>query len=311
MVPEHHETGQLDGHAETLPRSTAAATASASTVSATSCARSIHAPRSNAATAAPSDAASVPAGRRRITEHPPQRALARETDEDGGAQRDEHVEAADELEVLIRCLPESDPRVDADRLRPHALRNRVLDALLKERGHLRHDVVVARSGLHRARLALHVHQAEVRVVVRDDSRELGVSSERGHVVHELGAELERATRDGRLGGVDRERDPGERLEHRRDSPQLLVRVDRPGPRSRRLTPHVDERRPLRREPATVRDRVRRRHEAASVGETVGRDVHDAHDRRAWPPLPRSAAVHAHRAERSAARIRQMGKNPAP
>src|SRR5439155_18846794 len=56
VVPEHGESRELDRHATMVPRSTAAATASASTVSRTSCARTIHAPRSYAATAAPSDA---------------------------------------------------------------------------------------------------------------------------------------------------------------------------------------------------------------------------------------------------------------
>src|SRR3954463_13895599 len=43
-----------------------------------------------------------------------------------------------------------------------------LRPLLEEGGDLRGDVVVARIGLHRPRLALHVHQAEVGARLRDD-----------------------------------------------------------------------------------------------------------------------------------------------
>ena len=56
MVAEHDEASELDRHVAIFPRSTADATASAATVSRTSCARIIHAPRSKALTAAPTDA---------------------------------------------------------------------------------------------------------------------------------------------------------------------------------------------------------------------------------------------------------------
>ena len=58
--------------------------------------------------------------------------------------------------------------------------------------------------------------------VRDDLGHRGVAAERGDVVDELGAELERASRDLRLRRVDREREPGEALEHRDDARELLV-----------------------------------------------------------------------------------------
>src|SRR5262245_59373819 len=60
VMTEDDQPDQLDRHAVILPRSTAAETASASTVSRTSCARIIHAPRTYAATAAATDAATLP-----------------------------------------------------------------------------------------------------------------------------------------------------------------------------------------------------------------------------------------------------------
>ena len=45
-----------------------------------------------------------------VAEHARERALAREPDDDRPAERDERVEPPDELEVLVRRLPEADAR---------------------------------------------------------------------------------------------------------------------------------------------------------------------------------------------------------
>ena len=65
---------------------------------------------------------------------------------------------------MLDGLAEPDARVEADALLAHALRDRERQALLEERRDLGRDVVVARVDLHRPRLALHVHQTDVRVV---------------------------------------------------------------------------------------------------------------------------------------------------
>ena len=86
-----------------------------------------------------------------------------------------------------------------------------------------------------------MHQAEVRAGVGDDAGQLGVAAKRGHVVDELGAQLERPTRDLGLRRVDRHRHADEPLEHRHDAAQLLVErhAARAGPR--RLAAHVHQR----------------------------------------------------------------------
>src|SRR6266581_7747156 len=89
-----------------------------------------------------------------ITQQLAERALAREADQDRAADRDELVQPTHELEVVFRCLPEADARVEADELLADSLRDREREPLLEERLHLRDDVVVARVGLHRPRLAL-------------------------------------------------------------------------------------------------------------------------------------------------------------
>ena len=61
-----------------------------------------------------------------------------------------------------------------------------------------------------------MHEAEIAPRVGDHTRELGIRAQRGDVVHELDAELERAARDRGLRRVDRHRRAGEVGEHRLD-----------------------------------------------------------------------------------------------
>ena len=63
-------------------------------------------------------------------------------------------------------------------------RHREREPLLEKAGDLLDDVVVTRGELHRARLPLHVHQANVRARVGDRTRELGVAAQGGDVVDE-------------------------------------------------------------------------------------------------------------------------------
>jgi hypothetical protein len=101
-----------------------------------------------------------------------------------------------------------------------------------------------------------VHQTDICAGLRDYARQLGIAAQRGHVVHELRSGLERAAGNRRLGRVDRQRNPGEALEHREDPAELLVHVDRRRTGPRRLPAHVHERSPLGGEPEAVGDRVR-------------------------------------------------------
>ena len=168
------------------------------------------------------------AGRRlRIAEHLAERALAREPDEHGAAERHERVEAAQELEVLVGRLPEADARVDADPLLGDAAaRPRTRPA---PRGRPTHRPRRRRieGDLHRPRLALHVHETDdTRHASATTSAMLRVAAKRGDVVDDLGAELQRAPRDDGLGGVDRDRES-------REAPRAPARCARAPPRPRR------------------------------------------------------------------------------
>src|SRR6185437_13036743 len=87
--------------------------------------------------------------------------------------RGQLVEPAEKLEVVLDGLAEADARIETDELFGDALRDGKSKAFVEKPNHLGDDVVVAWIGLHRPRLALHVHQAEVGVVLSDDARELG------------------------------------------------------------------------------------------------------------------------------------------
>src|SRR5439155_11140936 len=87
-------------------------------------------------------------------------ALAREPDDDGPAESGQHVEPADELEILLDRLAEADPGIEADPILGDARVYGDPEPLLEERRDFGGDVVVARIELHRPGLAAHVHEAQ-------------------------------------------------------------------------------------------------------------------------------------------------------
>ena len=252
MEARHLQPVQLElDHA-----TTARATASASTCSRTSCTRRIVAPRSYAATAAARLAESGPVVASGSPSTRPSDRLREKPIDDRPPERREHVEPAHELEVVLHRLAEADSRVEADLLLAHALCDGERDALLQERRDLGRDVAVARIDLHRPRLALHVHQAEVGARVRDDGSQRRITPERGYVVHELHPELECASGDLRLRSVDRDRELArDRLEHGQHSTELLVDPDTVGAGPGGLAADVDDRRAVGHHPPGGRDGV--------------------------------------------------------
>src|SRR5215212_6743354 len=101
-----------------------------------------------------------------------QEALAGGPDHDGPPDRNDLVEPAQQLEVVLDRLAEADAGVEPDAALVHALRYGEGEALLEERPDVRDHVVVARVVLHRARLAEHVHEAAVDARAGHDARQL-------------------------------------------------------------------------------------------------------------------------------------------
>ena len=265
---------QLEDH----PR-TAFAAASASTCSRTSCTRRIVAPRSYAATAAPTETAAerrdpIPSDELR------EAALARQADQHRPAERAQLVEAAHELEVVRGRLPEADPRVEADVPLVDPRVDREREPLLEEPLHVRDDVVIDRILLHRPRLAQHVHEAEIAPGVGDHTRELRVAraarSRRSRARRRARAHAARpppstcrstpARRRGRRAPARPARSSSSALTPRRAGPG-------------RLAADVDDRRARFEHPPRRRHRRLDVEVHAAVGERVGRDVDHAHHRR--------------------------------
>ena len=224
-------------------------------------------------------------GRLGVAEDPAERALAGDADQHRPAEGDDLAEPPEELEVLLHGLAEAEARVEADPLLRDARVDGEPEPLLEEGGDVAGDVVVHGIELHRPRLSLHVHQAQVGLRGRDDAGQLRVAAKRGDIVHELRAELDRAAGDLGLGGVDRDRHLAlKRLEDRHDAPQLLVERHALGAGPRRLAPDVHDRGAFVQHPSRGRDSILRLEVDSAVRERVGRDVDDAHHRRAGKSL---------------------------
>ncbi len=118
------------------------------------------------------------------------------------------------------------------------------------------DVVVARRRLHGRRLALHVHHADggVRAPLRPRARP---AAQRANVVDEVRAGPQRGRDHFGLAGVDGKHGVGtggERLDHRHDAIDFLLRADRCRARARRLAADVDDGRALLDHAQSGRDR---------------------------------------------------------
>ena len=235
---------KLDRH-RTAPCSIAAAMVSASTWAATSCTRNRLAPRSNAATAAPTEAASLPT---RPFGSPSRRAsvLLRETPTSTGrpiAQM--RVEPSDEREVLVDCLAEADPGVEAHAILGDARRRPPRRAAPRgmPRPPRRRRRSAARACIVRGVPCMCIRQtyAPASAITPASS-----GSPRSAVTSLTSAAPSASARRATSAfDVSIETgSPASSLEHGHDAPQLVVERDARGTRPRRLAADVDERRAL-------------------------------------------------------------------
>ena len=180
-------------------------------------------------------------------------------------------------------------------------RPRRLDSLAQERRDLRGDIAVHRLGLHRSRRAAHVHQADAAARVRSDEIERTRRSQRGDVVDDVDAEIQRDAHDLDLGRVDRDRnsEADRRCEHRPDAGELFLDAHWQRTRTARLAADVEDVGALGEHLLAAGDRLRRRQSRAAFGERVWRDVDDAHHARPRevdrePARPPDRAAHEKR-----------------
>jgi hypothetical protein len=125
-----------------------------------------------------------------------------------------------------------------------------------------------------------VHEDDSGAVPRDDAQHATISGRAADVVDDRGSRRESRGRDGRLGGVDRDRrEAADPPDHRQDAAQLLSLADWRGPRPRRFAADVDYIGALGRHRLRVRHGLLDNLEAPAVAEGVRRDVEDPEDRR--------------------------------
>ena len=130
----------------------------------------------------------------------------RETPTSSGPSCARRGSARSSARLCASVLPKPMPGSSAMRSRGDARGHGDLGALGQERLDLGHDVVVARVVLHRARLAEHVHEAEVGAGAGHDRGHRAIAAQRRDVVDEHGAGGQRGLRDRGLARVDRDRD---------------------------------------------------------------------------------------------------------
>ena len=161
-------------------------------------------------------------------------------------------------------------------------------------------VGVARVLLHGLRLAQHMHQHDGGTRLRGDTRAIGITGQRSHVVDDGGTRRHRLPHHRSMTRVDGYDGAGlaQRPHHGQHARGLVLRRDRRGAWPGGFTADVDDVGAGRQHGPAVVDRCRRIGEIAAVGETVRRHVQNAHDQR---PLQIEAGP-------GRARLRQRGED---
>ncbi len=181
---------------------------------------------------------------------------------------------------MRRRLAEADPRIEGNPLARDAGRQRGVAAFGQEGRHAGDDVVVVvvRRHLHRAGLALHVHQADADGRVGGGHGQRAGRLQRAHVVEDVDAQRERLGHHHRVGRVHRHRHAQRHRmpQHRQHARQLLGGVGQARTRARGFAADVQDVGALRHQQVAVRARLVRVRELAAIEERVGGDVDDAH-----------------------------------
>ena len=186
-----------------------------------------------------------------------ERGLARPADQQRRAEAQQFALSRQQTRGCVDGLAEADAGVEHDTIEGDAGNERGVAAVGEERGHVEHDIAVVRRGLHRARLALHVHQADAAHGVRRHGFERARPLQGAHVVDDVGAEVERGTHHRGLAGVHRHRHAQRQrmAQHRQHARQLFVGARRARAGARRFAADVEHVGALAHEPVAMRDRI--------------------------------------------------------
>jgi hypothetical protein len=211
-------------------------------------------------------------------------ALAGGGDEQRVAEGEDPVEAREEGEVVLGVLGEAEAGVDDDAVGGDAAGQDGLDTRVQFVDDFGDDVGVLAADVAALEEAAPVHDDEGGAGVGDGRDHAGVGEAAADVVDEGGTGREGPFGDGGAHGVDGDRDPlgGQAADDGDDAAQFLGLVDPGGSGAGGLAADVDQVRALGDQVEATLDGGRGVEEAAAVGEGVGGDVHDSHDRAAVP-----------------------------
>ncbi len=107
--------------------------------------------------------------------------------------------------MLVR-FAESDPRIEADAFAFDSGPHQVITATAEVAVHLRDDVLISWTPLHRLGRALHVHHTHAGPSGRDQVDHPRLAFESAHVIDDFYSRTDRRLGHARLPRVDRDRD---------------------------------------------------------------------------------------------------------
>jgi len=109
--------------------------------------------------------------------------------------RDQLIELRDQFEVLFLALSETYTRIDDDRLTRDATPFRHVNTRTQTSANLFHDVRDRRHAMHRRGCASRMHQHQPCSGTRHRIRNVEIKPQRGNVVDDRRARIQRRTRD--------------------------------------------------------------------------------------------------------------------
>ncbi len=219
---------------------------------------------------------------------PREKAFARRADQDRQAQPMQRAHLRQQCRRLVRRLGEAESGVEHQPVAIDPRPNRRIDARLQLVEHVEQQIVIRRVGLHRLRIAAHMHQHHRHLRIARDIERVFVMRQRADVVEHRRTRVERGPHRRRVARVDRNRPVGrQRAQYRQHATQLFFDRHRFSPRPRRLAANVEQIGALRTQRPSLRDRRVGIEEPAAIRETVRRRVDDAHDQ--WPFARRESA----------------------
>lgn len=200
------------------------------------------------------------------------------------------VEAGHQRQVVPRVLGEAEAGIGDDTGRVDAAGDGALDGLAQFGDDLADDVRVEGAVVHVDALAAPVHDHERHPRLGDHRHHAGVGASAADVVDEAGPGGDGLFGHGGAHGVDADDDAlgGERADHGQHPAQFLGLVHPGGAGAGGLAADVDQVGSGGHQVEAVLDGGLRVEPLPAVGEGVGRDIDDAHDR---TPAPRRQPGH--------------------